>query len=315
MAWSLASLFVVGVCAVACFTLACVPRSNAAVAAADSSPATIHPPRTLVWTIQGQRQGQGDRDGQGDGANATTYVLADDGKVVSQAPGIRIWTAGTEWSSEATVETVPTTPCVGGPELAAQEGNGLRVRLVAVDGSQAPLELVVPSTDDQANEVDQSARLLASLGPYVFVEESTYAYTCGAHGNTGVTFSVWNVDERRKVDLLSDLPDRESLLAAGKRAIDARPDAVDFSRPQDPPTLTELLPRIGPHGHIEAGALVTVPSCYACTDGGWSSYTVSTEVPTQLPWRLRALGQPPRALGLFADAHPQLTIGGYSVTR
>jgi hypothetical protein len=312
MAWSLASLFVVGICAVACFTLACVPRSNAAVSAADSAPATVRQPRTFLWAIEA-RKSKGDSDSDGDAdASPVTYVLADDGTVLSQSAGIHVWAAGTEWSSEATEETVPTTPCTGGPDLAAQGGRGVRVRLVAVDGSQPPLELVAPSTDDQANEVDQSARLLASLGPYLFVEESTYAYTCGAHGNTGVSFAVWNVDERRKVDLLSDLPDRQALLAAGKRAIDARPDAVDFSRPQDPPTLTEILPRIGAHGHVEASALVSVPSCYACTDGGWSSYTVSTEVTTQLPWRLKALGQPPRAVGLFGDAHPGLTIGGYS---
>ena len=303
MAWSLAPLFFV--CAIACVTLACTPRSSAGPDARASS-AALHQPRTFVWAIEGASQA--------DGSSPVTYALADDGTVVSQAPGIRIWAAGTEWTNEVSVESVPTTPCTG-PDLAAQEGRAVRVRLVPRDASRAPIEVVTPAKEDQANEVQQSARLLASLGPYVFVEESTYAYTCGAHGNTGVAFSAWNIEDGHQVDLLSELPDREALLAAGKRAIDARADAVDFSRPDDPPTLTELLPRIGPRGHLEAGVLVTVASCYACTEGGWSSYTVSTEVPTQLPWRLRALGQPPASVGIFSDAHPGLTIGGYSVAH
>ncbi len=251
----------------------------------------------------------------GEDAPPSTYAIADDGAIVSRANGIRIWASGTEWSSEVGVEPVFTRPCEEGPEWAAQEGRGVRVRLVPSDASRAALEIVTPASGDDANEVQQSARLLASVGPYVFVEESTYTYACGAHGNTGVSFAVWNLDDGRAVDLLSDLPDREHLLASGKSAIDAQPDAVDFSRPEDPPALTELLPRIGPHGHLEASALVTVASCFACTDGGWSSYTVSTQVPAPLPWRLRGLGAPPRAVALFADAHPALTVGGYSTLR
>jgi hypothetical protein len=251
----------------------------------------------------------------GENAPPSTYELADDGVVLSVAAGIRIWAAGTLWSSEAAVEALPTSPCTGGPDQAPQEGRGVRMRLVPADPARKPLEIVTPAADDQANDIQQSARVLASIGPYVFVEDSTYAYTCGAHGNTGVAFTVWDVNEGRPIDLLSDLPDREHLLAEGKRTIDGRPEAFDFSRPEDPPTLTEVLPRFGRHARLETSALVTVPSCYACTDGGWSSYTVSTEVPTLPPWRLRELGSPPPAVARFVDAHPELTVGGYSVIR
>ncbi len=245
----------------------------------------------------------------------STYALGEDGAILSRTDGIRIWAARTTWRCEVSVERVTTSPCQEGPQQAAQEGRGVRVRLVPEDASRAPLEVVTPFPGEQANDVQQSARLLASVGPYVFVEESTYTYTCGAHGNTGVSFAVWNLDEGRSVDMLSDLPDREHLLAMGKGAIDARPNAIDFSRPSDPPALTELVPRIGPHGQLEATALVTVASCYACTEGGWSSYTVSTQVPATLPWRLRGVGVPPRAVGIFVDAYPTLTVGGYSVIR
>jgi hypothetical protein len=270
--------------------------SNGPRAFADSARA-----RALVWATAAED------------AAPSTYALADDGTPLSRMDGVHIWAAETEWSSEVTEVPIATRDCEEGAAQPAQEGRGVRVRLVPTDSSRQALEIVAPAAGDAANEIDQAARLLASIGPYVFVEESTFTYTCGAHGNVGVTFAVWNLDEGRAVDMLSDLPDREHLLASGKRAIDAMPDAVDFSRPEDPPALTELLPRVGPHGRLEASALVTVASCYACTAGGWSSYTVSTEVPASIPWRLRGAGTPPRAVGLFADAHPALTVGGYSI--
>ena len=281
----------------------CSPGPSAPSTAARSTPDALPRAHALVWATSGEN------------APPSTYAVADDGALVSQMNGIRIWASGTVWSCEVGVEPVSTQACEGGLERGPQESRGVRVRLVPSDASRTALEIVAPATGDDVNEIQQSARLLASVGPYVFVEESTYSYTCGAHGNTGVSFAVWNLEDGRAVDLLSELPDREHLLASGKSAIDAQPDAVDFSRAEDPPALTELLPRIGPHGRLEASALITVASCYACTDGGWSSYTVSTQVPTPLPWRLRGLGTPPRAVALFADAHPELTVGGYSVLR
>jgi hypothetical protein len=287
-------------CTFACLLFACQPPTVQAPAGAPASQGSAS---VYLWAVSGE------------GTAPTTFALANDGTVLSQMPGIHIYSAGTEWTSEVQLEDLPTTPCEGHAEETPEKGRGVRVRLVPADTRRAPLDIVVPAADGSANQIEQSARVLASLGPYVFVEESTYAYTCGAHGNTGVSFAVWNIDEGRRVDLLSELPDREALLAEGKRAIDARSDAVDFSRPDDPPTVTELLPRIGPRGGIEATVLVTVASCYACTEGGWSSYTVSTEVPSQLPWRLRALGAPPAAVVRFRDVHPELTIGGYSSVR
>jgi hypothetical protein len=284
--------------------VACVGCSQGPTAVSKGERALGAPTRahTLVWATTAED------------APASTYALDDDGAPLSRKDGIRIWASGTEWTCAVSEVPVPTRDCEEGAARPAQEGRGVRVRLIPADHSRQALEIVAPPPE-QANELQQSARLLASVGPYVFVEESTFTYTCGAHGNTGVSFAVWSLDDGRAVDLLSELPDRKHLLASGKRAIDALPDAVDFSRPEDPPAVTELLPRVGAHGRLEASALVTVASCYACTGGGWSSYTVSTQVPVTLPWRLRGVGPPPRAVGLFADAHPGLTVGGYSVVE
>jgi hypothetical protein len=251
-----------------------------------------------------------------DGNSPVTYALSDQGEIVTKLPGIHIAAAGTEWTWEEALEPVQTCACSGATDQPAGEGRGTRVRLVPSDSAHDPLALVVPPDGDGDNEIEHTARLLASIGPYLFVEESTYAYTCGAHGSIEVRFAVWSVEEASTLDLLAELPNRERLVAAGKSALDQgapSPSEVDFSSDDDPPTLTELLPRVGAHGRLEASALISVPTCYACTGGGWSSYTNSTPVPAELPARLRRLGPPPRAVQLFADAHPDLDIAGYSV--
>ncbi len=293
---------------------ACSPARTILVAApvapaatASASP-TAGRARTLVWT-------HGSAGTCGDAAcpdEPVTYELSDDGDVLAKVPGIRVAAAGTEWTWEEGSEAVQTEPCEGPFERPPGEGRATRVRLVPADPGRRPIELVVPPDVHGANEVDHSARLLASVGPLLFVEESTYAYACGAHGNSEVRFRVWNVEDGAPLDLLSEIPDRDRLVAAGKTAIDEDADGPDFSTNEDPPTLTELLPRVGPRGRLEASALVSVPSCYACTSGGWSSYTTSASVPVDPPERLRKLGPVPAAAQRFAATHPAVTIAGYS---
>ncbi|HEY4013835.1 MAG TPA: hypothetical protein VGM06_10880 [Polyangiaceae bacterium] len=266
-------------------------------AAAPSPPS----PRVYVWTT-----------GANDAA-PVTHVLSDAGDVLDELPGVHVSAAGTLWTWEESPETIETTPCEDDPERPAGEGHATRARLVPEDKSRATLTIVTPVDGGEVNEVDQSARVLASVGPYVFVEESTYAYMCGAHGNTGVAFAVWNIDEGAPVDLVADLPNRDDIAAAGKKVIDDGPDATDFTEDGETASISEVLPHIGAEPRLQATALVTVPSCYACTQGGWGSYTMSTLVDSPLPPRLEALGAIPRAVSAFAARHPELSIGGYSI--
>ncbi len=283
-------------------TSACGPAAGA-VSVPTAAPATTAAarPRAYVWTMRAEDD------------SPVTNVLSENGDVVTTLPGVRIAAAGTLWTWEETTEDVPTTPCEDRGDRASGEGHGTRVRLVPSDGWHDPVAIVVPPPGDGADTIEHAARPLASVGPYLFVEESTDADTCGAHGNTAVSFAAWNIEEAKTVDLLSDVPHRNELVAAGKSEIDDDPDAADFSDDGDPAALTELLPRIGTRGQLEAMALVTVPSCYACTQGGWGSYTVSTPVVAELPRPLQAMSAIPHAVSVFADLHPELTIGGYSV--
>jgi hypothetical protein len=284
----------------AAFSTAC---SRPDVRKGASAPDTASEARVFVWVTGGE------------GGTPSTYALSAEGAVIAHMPGIRILAAGTEWTVAVSVVKVPTQPCHDGATPPG-EGRAVRVVLEPADPSRRALEIVSPSVADDTSELEQSARILGSVGPFVFVEDSRYAYTCGAHGNTGFAFAVWNVDLGRTVDVLSDLPDHDGVLARGKAAVDAAPDAVDFTRAEDPATITELVPRLDESGRLHTSALVSVPTCYACTRGGWSSYTASAEVPTPTPERLRALGTPPRAVAIFAAQHAGaagMTIGGYSI--
>jgi hypothetical protein len=258
------------------------------------------PPRVYVWTTSAND------------AAPVTHVLSDAGDVLEDLPGIHVSAAGTVWTWEQSPEAVETSPCEDDPERPAGEGHATRARLVPDDKSRAPLSIATPVDGGDVNEIDHSVRVLASVGPYVFVEESTYAYTCGAHGNTGVSFAVWNLDEGATVDLVADLPNRDDIAASGKKVIDDDPDTTDFTADGETASITEVLPHVGAEPRLQATALVTVPSCYACTQGGWGSYTMSTLVDSPLPTRLEPLGNIPRAVSAFAARHPELSIGGYS---
>ncbi|MBV9947692.1 MAG: hypothetical protein JOZ69_12635 [Myxococcales bacterium] len=319
-AWSLAGS------ACAAPTVLTAPAELQTTRAAEAGPAPAARPRTLAWTAGWA------------GRAPVTYVLDDDGVVRTELPGIRIAAADTEWTWQEVVVPIRTSPCDGITQDAPGEGHGTAVRLVPPDATREALVIVRPPTPEGENEIRHDARLLASVGPYLFIEESTYTYTCGAHGTSAVRFRVWNVDERRTLDLLSELPQRERLIAKAKTVLDdelagppdgegnrkdrpggMRPGGTgegpdgELARDEDPPTITELLPKIGAHGRLEASVLVTIPSCFACTSGGWSSYTSSTPVASDLPERIRRLGPVPAALQRFADRHPALSIGGYSV--
>jgi hypothetical protein len=262
--------------------------------------ASIHPARAFVWARAS------------DDDAPVTYALSDQGDVVAMIPGVQIAAAKTVWTWDEAAVPAEVKPCDQGDEPAG-EGRATRVTLVPSDSAHAPLAVVRPRATAGASELDHTARLVASVGPYLFVEETTYTYTCGVHGNTEVRFTVWNLEERVTLDLLAELPDRDRLALIGKGAIDEDPEAANFASDDDPPTLTELVPRLGPNGRLLASAVVTVPSCFACNGEGASSSTSSTSVPVDLPPSLRMLGPVPESVERFADAHPTLLIGGYSV--
>ena len=182
---------------------------------------------TLVWATTAED------------APPSTYALADDGALLPGRNGIRIWASGTEWACEVS-DRAPIADCAiakEGPQRAgARRPRRPRASRPGRRVDARALEIVTPSPGRPGERASSSRRGCSRRWDRTSSSRSRRTRTPAARTATpGVSFAVWNLDEGRAVDLLSDLPDREHLLASGKRAIDAQPDAVDFSRPEDPP--------------------------------------------------------------------------------
>jgi hypothetical protein len=77
--------------------------------------------------------------------------------------------------------------------------------------------------------------------------------------------------------------------------------------------LTAIVASYDREARLAVGMQFTAPSCYACSDGAWSSYSKSTTLPAPVvPEALRAWALAPAGVQAFAHGHPELGIGGWS---
>lgn len=278
-------------------TVARVPR--------DGEPRT-YAEAMLVWT----------RDKQG---VAWTYQVQPDGKADARLEGIHIATRRGRWTWVTKTLDVETEPCdlSLGSRHPAQGGTATRASVVGSgDREQVIVDPDIGCGGEHCpNEVRHDARPVASLGPYLFVEQSGYSYACGAHGFTNVSFLVWDLDSGRSVDLIGQLPNHDALVADAARLF--AEDAVD--RPvfgDGKAEVTEVVPSFDPAtGKVGLQAQLTVPTCYACGDGLWSSYTRSVRVKTPPPAPLASLTELPAQVSLFLSRQSGLTLGGWSEGR
>jgi hypothetical protein len=163
--------------------------------------------------------------------------------------------------------------------------------------------------------VKHDARPVASLGPYLFVEQSTYAYACGAHGFTMASFVVWDIEKARTIDLISQIPNREALFAEAARQLAEEATDGHGTFGDGKAEITEVLPVVEGSGKVAWQVQLTVPTCYACGDGLWSSYTHSVRVKTPAPAPLASFRELPSQVVMFLSHHPGLTLGGWSEGR
>ena len=250
-----------------------------------------------------------------------TYRLDARGRVVEALDGIVIATGAGTWKWQVEDRSIPTVPCehydddeghvfAGDP---VEPGTATRASLTHL-ASGAEQIVVDPGVDLMGNaDVQHDVGIIASIGPYVFIEESTYTYSCGAHGNSGVATMIWNAATGTTVAAPTDLGPLET---ARQTAIDELTDDDDdhaFAATDDNLELTELLPRFAPDGALELAVQFTAPTCYACTRGGFSSYTKSTvvAVPTT-PALLTPFANPPPAVSAFLRTHPEVEMKGWS---
>jgi hypothetical protein len=256
-----------------------------------------------------------------------TWTLDGAGNVLGQTHDVRIAARGEVWVWRQREESVPTQPCPSydqnGNELppsgSSDPGTGVEVRLTREGGSES-IPLVEPAREDGAQDIQQQAELVASAGPYLFIRESTYAYTCGAHGNVGASARVYDIERGADVEMVDDRaglidPDANRSASDRARADLATDEFVALMAQGSPPSveLTAIVPSYDHDGLLQVGLQFTTDTCYACSDGAWSSYTKSSTVALpEPPVALRPWASPPPGVSAFLENHPELTIKGWS---
>jgi hypothetical protein len=275
----------------------------------DAMPGETDPRRAaqfFVWTREGEER-------------TVTYELDGFGRKVAEHEGIVIATRAGTWQWQVEDRAVHTVPCeytndeghvfAGEP---VQPGTATRASL-RHRSSGAEQTIVDPGVDLTGNaDVKHDVGVIASVGPYLFLEESTYVFSCGAHGNHGVTTTIWNAESGA-----STAPPMDLGVLQTPRSL-AIADLVDeddeiFMPTEENLELTELVPHFEKDGALVVGLQFTAPTCYACTRGGWSSYTKSTIVDAPaMPEMLSPFASAPAPIRSFLRANPDITMKGWS---
>jgi hypothetical protein len=172
-------------------------------------------------------------------------------------------------------------------------GNTLRV------SSVEPRE----RADDFTFEIERNTRLVGSVGPFLFVTEHVWAFTGGAHGNTGARFNVFDARTGLPVEALSPSEFETYFESERARAIEAHRSNDHFAdgwlteERLEEATLTQYRPVLDAAGRPAIEAQITFDSSFAGSDGRWSSYTESERILTErVPEPLKALTVLPPAI-------------------
>lgn len=248
-----------------------------------------------------------------------TFRLAAEGSlsVLGEFDGIRILTSQGEWKWQAQEKEVKLSGCEheDGSPAEAKTGTVMTVNLVNATGGA--VQKIVESSDGEGSEIDDlqhHVTLLATIGPYLFIHESSYMYACGAHGNEAASAMVWDAEAGKTIDLWKDLPGKDKLADVAQQML-AKDEETDLVLQDETakPEPAQFVPVYGEHGSLRLDAQFARWACYMCSDHEWSSYTRSAVVPTNwLPERMRSWAMPPVVVREFLDAHRDWRLGGWS---
>jgi hypothetical protein len=202
------------------------------------------------------------------------------------------------------------------PEAAAaaapsEPGSTTRLELVPVAGGPS-IEIVSGLADaggtgeEMADaELQHAAHITAALGRYFFVSESTFSYSCGAHGNTTASASVFDLETGGPVTLV----DEATLDASRDKArADFVRSAAEVGDPSEDAAAEIHLATSEPiwsDGGVTMRHLFWIDACYACSDGAWSSYSRTSVVDDPaLPAAFSLLPTPPAPVTAWLSSHP-----------
>ncbi|MDX2091408.1 MAG: hypothetical protein SFX73_26345 [Kofleriaceae bacterium] len=219
------------------------------------------PREFLVWSVTGDRE--------------VTRWLDANGHERGRADGIWMATGDALRRVESTVRAVPTAGCEPLGADAPQPGTAELTDLRMLGGGEQLSLATGPEVDDNAAETTHTARVVAGLGRYVFVEESTYEFACGAHGSSASRARVFDLATRTTVGPWVKIADLGPLADTARGALAVRDPAPENDEDLGELHLAQTLPAWNA-GRLAVRHLVWVDACYACGNGAWSSYTAGT---------------------------------------
>ena len=212
-----------------------------------------------LWTLWVERE----RDGAVRVVDVMEPVVAVAGELwmlsIERSPVRLTVDCGLEWGDEP---------------MGTETGTVTALRLQPVTGERAPIELLAPGSAHDMADHEESIHLLGSVGRYLFAERSVYGFACGAHGNVTNEGYIFDLETGRPVELVDGDSVNRRFADRALAALRARDDMVLFS---ETASFTRTRPDYAATG-LRMMHQLTADTCYACSDGNWSSYTVSTEI-------------------------------------
>jgi hypothetical protein len=261
------------------------------------------PPRTeelhaLVWV-----------DDKGKG-KPRTFLLAPSPKgyqKVAEAPKLLVSDGSAVWRWDQTRQTLKTEPCDDHEvAMGVQQGGRSVMRVDAAKlGSAERVTLVRPPEAGGFRGFDHRAIPVASVGPYLFVRQSTFHWSCVGHGAEEVSFLVWDLAARKAADVLG--PAERAEVETADRAEARRL----FSAPGDEPPAADDVTFVASLPRYSGAGLLQVDHSFSAYM--WGTYTREVSVPAHpIPERLRAYSRAPGVVSAFLRDHPDAAILGWS---
>lgn len=262
--------------------------------------------RAIVWV----------GDDEGEGRSFWIEPTLSGHRVTDEAPGIFIASRGSTWAWKTEKVDVPTQACDpdNGPGD-APAGTGVGTRGVFEEVGTADRHVVVePAPDDGANELDHRVVLLASAGPFAFIQESSYVYACGAHGFTSAALKVWDLTRSEAVVMSGPSAQGQPTDDLLRQARDAFGEDDGETGSNEAVDWVAIVPRYEASARLAVDFVFTTWACYACGDGAWGSYSRHAAIPGPVPKQLEPYVEAPDVVQSFVEANPNLQLRGWSLT-
>lgn len=176
------------------------------------------------------------------------------------------------------------------PAVCAVERVMTSLQAREVDGDGVVVAPTSRALPDPLCDVSRTDEVMGSLGPFVFVRSCTYEYACyAAHGGVACEAHVLNLaaESAQGMDVVRDAGDVDGTLRdeAWTRASNDTQGMADSAADL---VLAGVWPGWRDDGRLRVRLQYAGASCYACSDGEWSSYTESVNVSTdEVPELLR----------------------------